>query len=74
MAEATDAADELFGTDRMVDALRSAENEAPKEIVQAVDRAVADFVKDAPQFDDLTMLCLKYNGPDTSEGQDGEAR
>ena len=25
--------------------------------------AVDAFVKDAPQFDDLTMLGLKYNGP-----------
>jgi len=71
VAEATDAADELFGTDRMVDALRSAENEAPKEIVQAVDRAVADFVKDAPQFDDLTMLCLHYKGKQTKPDGNG---
>jgi serine phosphatase RsbU (regulator of sigma subunit) len=62
VAEATNAADELFGTDRMIEALRSAENGTPQEILQAVDKAVADFVKDAPQFDDITMLCLEYKG------------
>jgi sigma-B regulation protein RsbU (phosphoserine phosphatase) len=25
--------------------------------------AVDEFVKDADQFDDLTMLCMQYNGP-----------
>lgn len=28
----------------------------------AVKADVADFVGDAPQFDDITMLYLKYNG------------
>ena len=67
VVEATDAALELFGTDRMVEALRSAENQTPKDILEAINRAVGDFVKDAPQFDDLTMLCLEYNGVNESK-------
>ena len=62
VAEATNADDELFGTDRMVEALRSAENGSPEEVVAAVHDAVNAFVADAPQFDDLTMLCLQYDG------------
>ena len=62
VAEATNANDELFGVDRMIETLRSAENSSPEEILQAVDRAIDDFVKDAPQFDDITMLCLEYKG------------
>ena len=62
LAEATDANAELFGFDRIVKALRTAEDGTPKEIVEAVDGAVNDFVKDAPQFDDLTMLCVEYKG------------
>jgi len=27
-----------------------------------VRKAVDDFVQDFEQFDDLTMLCIKYNG------------
>ena len=62
LAEATDANAELFGFDRIVKALRTAEDGTPKEIVEAVDGAVNDFVKDAPQFDDLTRLCVEYKG------------
>ena len=62
VAEATDANDELFGTGRMIDALRTAEDKTPKEILEAVDAAVNRFVGSAPQFDDLTMLCVEYKG------------
>ena len=62
VAEATNANEELFSTDRMIDALRSAENGTPKEILHAVDQAIHDFVKDVPQFDDITMLCIEYKG------------
>ena len=72
--EATNAEQELFGTDRMIAALNEDASAAPEELLKNVRKAVDAFVKDAEQFDDLTMLCLKYNGPDTSEGQDGEAR
>ena len=59
--EATSAADELFGTQRMLEALNTRENGTPEEILEAVDKAVWAFVGKAPQFDDLTMLCLQYN-------------
>ena len=60
--EATDANNELFGNDRMVDALNTVKNEAPKEVIAGVRRAVDAFVKEAEQFDDMTMLCLEYRG------------
>ena len=58
--EATDAHDELFGTDRMIEALNSDAGAAPEQILKNVRAAVDGFVKDAEQFDDLTMLCLEY--------------
>ena len=60
--EATNAQNELFGTDRLVQALRAAEDEKPKEILSKVRTTVDEFVKDAPQFDDLTMLCVEFKG------------
>ena len=64
VAEATDANNQLFGTERTVDALNSVPAGASqKEVLAGVRAAVDAFVKDAPQFDDLTMLGLKYNGP-----------
>ena len=65
--EATNAANEMFGTDRLVHALRMAENKNPKQILEHIDSIVKDFVKEAPQFDDLTMLCIEYSGPKKSE-------
>ena len=62
--EATDANDELFGTDRMLEALNSDLGAKPEDILKNVRAAVDGFVKDAEQFDDLTMLCIDYKGPE----------
>ena len=63
VAEATDANNQLFGTDRTVEALNAIpEGASQKEILACVRAAVDAFVKEAPQFDDLTMVGLKYNG------------
>jgi len=62
VAEAMNSADELFGTDRMIEALNISGGDSPKDILGVVRAAVDDFVKEAPQFDDLTMLCLEYKG------------
>ena len=60
--EATNASEEKFGTDRMVAALRSGEDGPPEAILQTVSKAVTEFVGGAQQFDDLTMLCVTYQG------------
>ena len=61
--EATNAENELFGTDRMILALNEGAEEDPEQILHRVRSAVDEFVQDAEQFDDLTMLCIEYNGP-----------
>ena len=60
--EATNINEEMFGSERLVRTLRMKEDGTPKDIINQVDSAVRDFVKEAPQFDDLTMLCLEYKG------------
>ena len=62
VAEATNRDDEQYGLDRIVDTLNNGEINNPTEALKAVDKSVSEFVGDAPQFDDLTMLCFKYNG------------
>ena len=61
--EATNAQNELFGTDRMLAALNDRPDAAPQDVLTNMRQAVDRFVKDAEQFDDLTMLCLEYKGP-----------
>ena len=60
--EATDAQNELFGTDRMLAALNQEPSASPEQVLKNVDSSVKEFVKEAEQFDDLTMLCLEYKG------------
>ena len=63
VAEATDENEQLFGTDRTLEALNAMPaGVSQKEVLLAVRNAVDDFVKEAPQFDDLTMLGLTYFG------------
>ena len=61
--EATSSVKELFGTDRMLDALNEVTEDSPENILKSVRHSVDGFVKGAEQFDDLTMLCLEYKGP-----------
>jgi sigma-B regulation protein RsbU (phosphoserine phosphatase) len=63
VAEATSAEKELYGTERMIDALNTDPDAAPQQILKNVRASVDGFVKDAEQFDDLTMLCVEYKGP-----------
>ncbi len=70
VAEATNSDNELFGTGRMLDALNTAALGTSEEILMTVKNSVDDFVGKAPQFDDLTMLCLefyKYKGRSDKE-------
>jgi sigma-B regulation protein RsbU (phosphoserine phosphatase) len=58
----------MFGVERMTAALNTAPDGSPEEILSAVKQAVDAFVGEAEQFDDLTMMCLEYRGPDDSPG------
>ena len=60
--EASNANEELFGNERMLNALNDNPDADTKETLLYIRRTVDDFVQDAEQFDDLTMLCLDYKG------------
>ncbi len=65
--EATNAENELFGTERMIDTLNRHPDDAPIEVLKHVRASVDEFVQEAEQFDDLTMLCLEYKGPQAAQ-------
>ena len=69
VAEATDADNQLFGTERTLDTLNavSAGAATQQDILKAVRAAVDDFVKETPQFDDITMVGLKYFGTEENK-------
>ena len=63
--EATDAHEEMFGNQRMVAALNKYMNRNSEGLLRGVRSEVDQFVGDAPQFDDLTMLAVRYYGKET---------
>ena len=60
--EATNADKELFGTDRMLDALNRNKNVQLEELLGEVKKSIDAFVGAAPQFDDITMLGFTFWG------------
>ena len=62
--EATDTQSVMFGTGRMLEALNHEPDAGPKKLIRNVHQDVDAFVGEAEQFDDTTMLCLVWNGPE----------
>lgn len=60
--EATDSTNTLYGTDRMLKVLNRAKDSSCEDLLAAVEEDINSFVGSAPQFDDFTMVCLKYLG------------
>ena len=69
VAEAMNGSKEQFGLDRTLEALNAAKDSTPDDILRSVEDAVVGFVQGAEQFDDLTMMCIVYNG-ETEKGGD----
>ncbi len=62
VTEATDKDNRLFGMERLEETLARLADKTPTEILDGVKADIDEFVGDAPQFDDITMLCLEYRG------------
>ena len=65
--EAVDTENRMFGTERMLSALNSDPDAAPRSTIRNVRREMDAFTGSAEQFDDITMLALSYFGPDAEE-------
>lgn len=61
VTEATNGDNELYGMTRLQAVLNRGSKMHPEEILPAVKADIDTFVGDAPQFDDITMLCLAYH-------------
>lgn len=57
--EAMNASQEMFGTERMLQALNTQSDAEPERVLANVKDAIEEFVGEAPQFDDLTMLSVR---------------
>lgn len=62
VTEATDLNEELYGEERLHSILEKYKDETMEVICSEIKKDVDLFAGEAPQFDDITMLALKYNG------------
>ncbi len=62
--EASDKEGKMFGIQSMLAALNAEPCASPETLLENVRSTVDGFSHSAEQFDDLTMLCLEYLGPD----------
>lgn len=67
VTEATNANTELFGEDRLIDALVGSGTMNMRYTCKYVKAQVDQFVGDAPQFDDITMLGIKRKTKEDKE-------
>jgi len=68
VTEAMNAAGEIFSTDRVKDVLATCAGGDVSGITACVGGAINDFCKDAPQYDDITMMAVRYDGPGDGNG------
>ncbi len=68
--EAEDIHHTFFGMKRLQDSLSKASDQSPEAVLASVKRDIDIFVGNAPQFDDITMLCLEFKkSTDGNEGR-----
>ena len=60
VTEATDSNNELYGEPRLKEALNTQSWSSMEELCKAIKKDVDAFVGDAPQFDDITMLAIRW--------------
>ena len=61
--DAMNTAEEQYGTDRMLKALNTFKEASMNGLLLAVKNDIDEFVGEAKQFDDITMMGIRYNGP-----------
>ena len=59
VTEATDPSNTLYGTERMLAALNQDPRLGPEGLLHALRADIRRFAGTAPQFDDITRLCLQ---------------
>ena len=62
VTEATNEQEELYEEDRLLQALNGNRTADMETLCRAVQESVDAFADGAPQFDDITMLAMQFNG------------
>ena len=62
--EANNDAQQMFGEERLVETLNQKADASPEVLINHVIDSVDRFAENTPQFDDITLLSLRYYGDD----------
>ena len=74
LMEAADESEGIFGSERALETLNRAKDASPQALLEYVKSEVKRFEGSAPRFDDLTLLCLEYNGQAKRDGDPANDR
>jgi len=67
LPESKNSSGEQFGIERAGRTINKYKDGTPEEILNGVRKDVAEFVGEEERFDDMTMMCLQYNGTDFND-------
>ncbi|MBR0381313.1 MAG: PP2C family protein-serine/threonine phosphatase [Eubacterium sp.] len=70
LSEARAEDNRMYGIKKIVETLNTCKDGSPREILECITESVNAFTCDMPQFDDLTMLCMEYLGPEAEDSID----
>ncbi|MCF0132831.1 MAG: SpoIIE family protein phosphatase [Blautia sp.] len=70
--EATNADNQMYGTDRMMAMLNLNKNGSIKDMLHSMKEDIDAFTGDVSAFDDITMLCMKFRGKQDHKNQERE--
>lgn len=60
VTEATNTNKELYGEERLLSTINKNKFKSVEDICKIINDDVSNFVGSAPQFDDITMVCVEY--------------
>ena len=60
ITEAENKNHELFGEERLIEVFENSKDCSTEQIIENVKKSVDEFVNGCDQFDDMTMLCFRY--------------
>ncbi len=63
VTEAANCERELFSDERLLQVTDKLNTKTPKDVISGVMDAINEHAAGFMQWDDITMLCIKYNGP-----------
>ena len=67
LTEAENPSKQLFGEQRLTEVASAASRQTAKEMIETINQKLTDFVGEAQQSDDLTIMCFRLNNTPSAD-------